>query len=208
VDTIPALVTLAVWGYPSEREKALDSLAGIDPNWSRHPNSKEAVPRLVKLFSPERIEMQFEGERDHVDKLARAEEMLIRLGPGAREAIPALLVARATVLRDGLRMTHRDDVVKAVEILKRLPGAIDAAWPNSPEAVVAIPALVKLLEKNPGPAAELLGRFGPAARCALPALRETRDRLERTRHPKAEAVDQAMKLIEATMGGRSEVKPR
>jgi HEAT repeat protein len=89
-------------------------------------------------------------------------EALARLGPGAKAALPAL----ARVAREELREGWRFSAAEAV-------AAID---PDSAEAQALIAPLVELVRSDDGrgsggAAALALGRFGPAARSAIPALR-------------------------------------
>jgi HEAT repeat protein len=110
------------------------------------PAAKTAVPALAKVLRQEN------GYAQNC-----AAQALGNIGPGAEAAVPALV--------DALEL--RDDAY---------PCAVDAAealWRIN-QHPRAIPVLVELLATDNGvlPAAEALGRIGPAAKEALPALRE------------------------------------
>src|SRR5262249_57340303 len=80
---------------------------------------------------------------------------LANIGEGAEEAIPVLL--------DVLSERGHSLRLRAMEALSRIPGTSEAL----------VPALVSVLhEEDPArpKAAEVLGRLGPAATEALPAL--------------------------------------
>jgi hypothetical protein len=199
VNAIPQLILRAVHGYADERKEALEILDQIDPRWDRHPQAKLAVPFLAKELRTERIR-QLRYYEEQIRPITNAAEMLERLGPVAKEAIPALLVARAHGFPEDIRKYS----VKMMElgaqvdaILKRFPDAIDLDWATGPDALPAIPELLGVLEKNPGGAAELLGEFGPAARCALPALRAARKKLGDADRDAAAAINKAIARIGA-----------
>jgi hypothetical protein len=195
VNAIPALMQRAVCVSEPENKEDYELLDKIDPKWFQHPHAKLMVPFLVEQVSPTSPRMT-ELLRDHavqevnmwvLDPLDRAADMLTRLGPNAREAIPKLLVIRAKGIapeyRSQLHWRPRDRIES---LLAKFPDVIDANWPDAVESLAAIPELIALLDKKPatalenfgqlGPAAssaELLGRFGPVARSALPTLKKT-----------------------------------
>jgi hypothetical protein len=176
VNAIPALMKRAVCLPEAERKEACTILEKISLKWFLHPNAKSLVPLLVDLLSPTspRMAEQLKSSVQTVplDTQERAGDMLIRLGPNAREAIPRLLVIRAKGIPPGARPFRRAEAEKIDALLAKLPHAIDANWPDAPESLVAIPELIALLDKQPAAAAEVLGRFGPVARSALPALKK------------------------------------
>jgi hypothetical protein len=195
VNAIPALMQRAVCVSGPENKEDYELLDKIDPKWFQHPHAKLMVPFLVEQVSPASPRMT-ELLRGHavresnmwvLDPLDRAADMLTRLGPNAREAIPKLLVIRAKGIAPEYRSHLHWAVSERIDsLLARFPDVIDANWPDAVESLAAIPELIALLDKKPatalenfgrlGPAAsaaELLGRFGPVARSALPALKKT-----------------------------------
>jgi hypothetical protein len=194
--TIPALICLAVHGSPDQRKGAFETLAQLDAKWAQHPNAKRAAPALAKWYlSPDHLRGIYEP--DELERVVRAIKMLARLGPGAREALPTLLIARATSPFPPDRNWAGANVrASLTPLLARLPDSVDPDWPSAPEALLAIPELIKLLEKKPTSAAELLARFGPAARCALPTLQVARTRVGKSPDD-VKVIDEAIKRITA-----------
>jgi hypothetical protein len=176
VNAIPVLMKRAVCEPDEERNEAFGSLEKISPKWFLHPNGKLMVPFLVEQVSPRSPGMSemlgSSVQSVPLDRLIRAGDMLTRLGPNAREAIPRLLVIRAKGIPAEVRPYRRKEAERIDPLFARFPDVIDANWPDAPESLLAIPELIALLDNRSAAAAELLGRFGPVARCALPALQK------------------------------------
>jgi hypothetical protein len=213
VNAIPALMKHAALGS----KEAYELLDKIDPKWFQHPHAKLMVPFLVEQVSPSSRRMTEilrdsplePGTMHLLDPLDRAADMLTRLGPNAREAIPKLLVIRAKGIAPKYRSRVHWLASRRIDsLLAKFPDVIDANWPDAVESLAAIPELIALLDTQPATAsqllgrsspaataAELLGRFGPVARSALPALKKTL-RLPTTRHvEEIEAIEQAITRI-------------
>jgi HEAT repeat protein len=104
-------------------------------------------------------------------------EILPRFGPAAREAVPALIRAlRAPAGKGDGPDPGNQDLLRG-----SAAAALGELAPGGPHAAEAIAALTHDLDHDLAiPAAEALGKFGPAARSAAPALlrelRRARDR--------------------------------
>jgi hypothetical protein len=105
------------------------------------------------------------------------------------------LAIRAKGIPPEVRQFPRGEAEKIDHLLVRLPEVIDPNWPDSPESLGAIPELIALLNKQPAAAAELLGRFGPVARSALPALKKTLSERRKLQPQAIKAIELAITKI-------------
>jgi HEAT repeat protein len=159
-EAVPDLVAVLKGGEPTERGCAAQALAEIDPA------DKALVPPLIELLRTGNAVGRY-----------HAASALGAMGPDAKEAVPALteLLGQPTSME--------------------CYAAVDALAKISPGAKAAVPALIKLLGRRDAivvapplsidvhhsgaygtvpaaRAAEALGRIGPDARAAIPALLE------------------------------------
>jgi HEAT repeat protein len=116
---------------------------------------RPAVPALVAAIR--------EGDEQVIERAASA---FWWIGHGAKEALPALFEIAAS--------KEKSDVSRMA--VARAALKIDPEARGSDEILSAIPALIRVLRdgsfKHQGEAAEALGHIGPAAREALPILRQ------------------------------------
>lgn len=173
----------------------LDQLVGreqvVNPNWPNdggealiaRPVRDATLPHLLAGFGRAAVPALVERLR-HPDGYARAAAMdaLAALGPAAGDAVPALI--------DRILDPFAENRGEALWAL----GEVDFYWASRPEAVAAVPKwTAELASLDPAgrvAAASALGQVGPAAKAALPALREraANARDEPTRRSAAEAV--------------------
>jgi HEAT repeat protein len=181
---VPALVN-ALWDEESHvRSSAAEALGRIGPG------AKKAVPALVAL-------LQGEAAEDHV--CSATAEALGLIGPAAEPAVPVLreklrhgdvyvgVSAALALWRIGKDRSGAALVVAAAEdrnIRARICAA-EARWHMQGEPA-AVASLLEVLQENslndePGVSnlrymvARALGRIGPPAKAAAPALREMLD---------------------------------
>jgi hypothetical protein len=155
----------------SNRQAAGQLLGRLDKNWADSAAAKRAVPGLVaRLAAP----LPRTGGRN-IPRSAGQEalNLLERIEPDWRQsdvvhrAIPGWIAQ----LGDG-RWPYFGGAAEALDRLGR-------DWPTRPDSAKAVPQLIKQLSSSEAPpralAIELLGRFGPAAKAAVPALTKLLD---------------------------------
>jgi HEAT repeat protein len=161
-DAVPDLVETATAGWLSEygnaSAAATEALTKIGP---------PGVPLLAAIVS---------HDADH-RKQDRALDALGRIGPAAKVAVPAIVAALAD--------EGSWEAVPSMQILVKHRAAVTlaAVAPDHPKAV---PALIEALDYNGLTryiAVEALGKLGPRAKAALPALRQIADGSLRLRYP-------------------------
>jgi hypothetical protein len=131
------------------------------------PQAAEAVPALIRMLNQR-------GEGEHPEAVANA---LGGIGPGARAAVPALAKLRA------------DDDKRIRSAAARALSRID------PTVVAAVAALVEALDSDSeADACESLGRMGPVARAALPALEAKVRQWEKDERLRAAAAEAIKKI--------------
>jgi HEAT repeat protein len=152
-EIISALIRSLEDGDPGVRYGAIETFCEIGPA------GEKAIPVLLDLLE----------ERAPGCPVSLA---LGSMGPKARHAVPALIVA--------MEKTHGYDRVNAAAALWRVDGRAD----------LAVPVLIEALGDSFLPlrrdAALILGDIGPAARSAVPALISARDEPPR-RGPKIDS---------------------
>jgi HEAT repeat protein len=146
------------------------ALAGGCQGGSEWSNpSKEDLPRMTQALK--------EGDEN---RRALAAEAMGRLGADGKAALPALLLA----LRDEGELVRQNALQSIIAI-----GPDGTATQPLTDSLKDSDALVRVLSAN------ALGRLGPLARPALPALREAlKDRDENVQQAAADA----LKVISAT----------
>lgn len=155
---IPVLVERLAQKEQYDREWAAKALEQIDTNWRQSERARQAIPALVELLA----------DKESMVRTAAA-KTLGQFGPAASSAIPGL----AMLLVDADIYVHKA-ASEALEL-------IDWNWPRSEMARQTYPTLIpKLTEGLAGKhfylqrteAARALGRIGPDAVSAVPALVE------------------------------------
>jgi len=164
-DALTTLVELLGQADPAVREASASALDRIDPDWTVGEAAAAAVSALVQ-----------EMERGETAAVA---SVLGRIGPAAVESVPALVAA----------LGDSEPNVRAV--CAAALGSIMPSWHESAVAVEAVPGLVAQLRVgHVEGAASALGRIGPPAARAIPALhRAWRRASDSERGPIAEAMD-------------------
>lgn len=146
-------------------------------------------------------------------------EGLMRFGPEARPAVPAIIRA----LRSAEARSHGVDAdMRALMLRDSAARALGRLAPGTPFAPEAIGALSTSLDDRAVPVARSLGEFGPAARAAAPAmlrvLRQAGDRrAPRDVASSAEALrriapgtpeaDEALGILKDVLGALGEAAP-
>jgi HEAT repeat protein len=129
-----------------------DALKKIDPDWARRLEARTLIEPLV-------LRLPAAGLSSEVGRILAAIDPTWSSSTEAKRAIPELVATRV-----------RTAAAEAVLV------KINPAWPTTPEAAAAVPAVLPHLESSDSyaraEAARLLGRIGPAARAARPALIE------------------------------------
>ncbi len=136
------------------------------------PRAKSAVPALSAILS-----RRYGDPFSNYNPRVSAARALSRIGPDAREAIPALIKATTPMKLE----SDRDSAPRDELDVDAAMSAAEALGAMTSDEDVVVPALIRVLESDGGrnnhrtreAAARSLGRFGPAARKAVPALKKT-----------------------------------
>ena len=145
VAAVPALIAQLASGDAEARQAVAAALDAVEPDWINTDAGAAAVQGLVEQLSS--------GDRP------TAARILARIGTPARPAVPALVAA--------LGDSDPDVRLACSEALD----AIMPRWAESRSAVEAIGGLVEQLRHGDAEsAADALGRIGPRAADAFPAM--------------------------------------
>ncbi len=142
-----------------DAKRAIPSLVA---RLARSDEDHPLVVRLLGKIGPAAVPEILERVSSNNGRVrATAVEALGEIGPGARSALPDLILCRGDA----------DDAVRTQA--ERALGKVDPSWARTAAARQAIPGLIKRLNSDvtaqPG-AAETLGEIGPPAREAIPEL--------------------------------------
>ncbi len=158
--TIQPLVEALVEGNKDVFNTAAQALKRIDPRWPLNEGAVRSVPRVAKGLQSNQWFVR-----------RAAAEILGKVGPAAREAVPHLVKA----LADSNKKS-RDAIKAALDkvLLKNSPYAPEEEEAVTPEARSEVARLMSMLTNGTGEArtkaAESLGEIGPAAEEAIPNL--------------------------------------
>ncbi len=131
------------------------------------PMAKPAVPALSAILS-----RRYRDPLYNFNPRVSAARALSRIGPDARGAIPALIKAMTPMKFE----SDRDGAPRDELDVDAAMSAAEALGAMTSDAEVVVPALIRVLESDgvaDEAAARSLGRFGHAAREAIPALKKT-----------------------------------